>query len=109
MKEEPEFKHHADEALTRLYDALSDAADDYNFDPEMDGGALKIEFDHPPAKFVVSPNAPVKQIWVSAHSRSFKLDWDPVEGCFIHSDSGLTLMELMSDQIGKQLGKEVIL
>jgi frataxin-like iron-binding protein CyaY len=35
---------------------------------------LQIVFEEPaPAKFVVSPNAPVRQIWVSALSRSYKL------------------------------------
>jgi CyaY protein len=31
---------------------------------------------------VVSPNAPVRQIWVSAMSRSFKLVWDGERGVF---------------------------
>ena len=35
-----------------------------------------------PAKFVVSPNAPVQQIWVSALSRSFKLTWSDDAGTF---------------------------
>jgi hypothetical protein len=30
----------------------------------------------------VSPNAPVRQIWVSAMSRSFKLAWDAERGAF---------------------------
>jgi iron donor protein CyaY len=109
MKEQREFKHHADEAMARLYSALCDAADDYPFDPEMEAGALKIEFDDPPAKFVVSPNSAVEQIWVSALSKSFKLDWDPVEGSFIHSESGLTLLEMLSAHISKQIGEEVSL
>jgi CyaY protein len=33
-------------------------------------------------KFVVSPNAPVRQIWVSAMSRSFKLSWTPESDAF---------------------------
>lgn len=37
---------------------------------------LQVLFEAPrPAKFVVSPNAPVQQIWVSALSRSYKLTW----------------------------------
>jgi CyaY protein len=109
MTEEQEFQRRAEEAMDRLYRALADAADDYPFEPEMDAGAIKIEFEEPPAKFVVSPNAPARQIWVSAHSRSFKLDWDPVESAFVHADTGLTLVELMERQISRQLGKEVLL
>ena len=33
-------------------------------------------------KFVVSPNAPVRQIWVSAMSRSYKLPWSSEAGAF---------------------------
>ena len=109
MKDEQEFRRHADEALDRLYHALSDAADDFDFEPELESGALTVEFDHPKGKFVISPNAPAEQIWVSAHSRSFKLNWDPVESAFIQSGTGQTLLELVAEQIGKQLGKEVVL
>ena len=40
-------------------------------------------FEEPsPAKFVVSPNAPVRQIWVSALSRSYKLAWSDDASAF---------------------------
>jgi len=44
---------------------------------------LNVVFEEPrEAKFVVSPNAPVRQIWVSAMSRSYKLTWDPERSVF---------------------------
>jgi CyaY protein len=44
---------------------------------------LQVVFEDPsPAKFVVSPNAPVRQIWVSAMSRSYKLTWTPASTRF---------------------------
>jgi CyaY protein len=44
---------------------------------------LQIVFEDPaPAKFVVSPNAPVRQIWVSAMSRSYKLTWSSAKAQF---------------------------
>lgn len=103
------FQRRAEEAMERLYRALSDAADDYPFEPVMEGGAIKIEFEHSPAKFVVSPNSSARQIWFSAHARSFKLDWDTVEGEFLHGETGLTLFELVCDQLSQELGKEVLL
>ena len=57
---------------------LTAASDDAEFEADFNAGALAIEFEDPPAKFVVSPNSPVRQIWVSAHSKSYKLDWDDV-------------------------------
>ncbi len=107
--DEQEFKRRADEALDHLYRKLSDAADDHEFEADFNAGALAIEFEEPPGKFVVSPNAPVRQIWVSAHSRSFKLGWDPARQAFVYPDSGETLAELIAKAIGKQLGEEVSL
>jgi iron donor protein CyaY len=107
--DEQEFKTKADEALQRLYKKLARASDDYAFEPDFNAGALTIEFDEPKAKFVVSPNSPVLQIWVSAHSKSFKLDWEPVRHAFVWPESEQTLDELMAWAIGQLLGEEVIL
>ena len=50
---------------------------------ELQNGVLQVVFDEPsPAKFVVSPNAPVRQVWVSAMSRSYKLSWVPQTSAF---------------------------
>jgi frataxin-like iron-binding protein CyaY len=51
----------------------------------------------------------VRQIWVSAHSRSFKLDWNEAAGAFILGDTGQTLPELISEHISTEVGKEVTL
>ena len=73
----PEFHRQADAAISDLYNKLAAATDDFEFDVDMNAGALAIEFEEPPGKFVVSPNTPVRQIWVSALTRSFKVDWEP--------------------------------
>ncbi|HEY2844907.1 MAG TPA: frataxin domain-containing protein, partial [Bryobacteraceae bacterium] len=74
---------------------------------DFNAGALAVEFETPPAKFVVSPNSPVSQIWVSAHSKSFKLDWDAARDTFVLAATGQSLAELMADAVGRQLGQEV--
>ncbi|HZS56315.1 MAG TPA: iron donor protein CyaY [Bryobacteraceae bacterium] len=109
MMDEQEFKNRADAALQLLYKRLSAAADEFEFEPDFNAGALAIEFDEPKGKFVISPNTPVRQIWVSAHSKSFKLDWDEVRQAFVLPDTGQTLTELMSSVIGQQIGEEVAL
>ncbi len=54
------------------------------FEVELQNGVLQIVFEEPaPTKFVVSPNAPVRQIWVSAMSRSYKLSWLPDSAAFV--------------------------
>jgi len=109
MMDEQDFKKHADEALASLHRALVGAADDYGFDVDFNAGALGIEFEDPPAKFVISPNTPVRQVWVSALAKSYKLDWDVVENSFVHTESGDSLKALIEKFISKQLKDEVSL
>ena len=76
MLSEQDFRLKADQALERAQHALLPLADAEGFEVELQNGVLQIVFDEPaPAKFVVSPNAPVRQVWVSAMSRSYKLSW----------------------------------
>ena len=80
---EQEFRLKADEALEHAERALLDLADAEGFEIEKQNGVLQVIFEDPtPAKFVVSPNAPVRQIWVSALSRSYKLSWSDASSAF---------------------------
>lgn len=80
---EQEFRLVADQALEHLQHALVPLADAEGFEVEFQNGVLQIVFEEPaPAKFVVSPNAPVRQIWISALARSIKLPWSPRESAF---------------------------
>lgn len=107
--DDQDFKRRADEALESLYKRLTAASDEAEFEADFNSGALAIEFENPPGKFVVSPNAPVHQIWVSAHSKSYKLDWDAVQNAFVLQSTGQTLAEVIQEAITKQLGEEVSL
>ena len=108
MLDQQEFQLKSDEALRKLYKRLAEASDEYGFDTDF-GGALTIEFDEPPAKFVVSPNAPVAQVWVSAHMKSYKLNWDPARNEFVLPESGQSLQMLVEEAVSKQLGEQVTL
>lgn len=107
--DDQEFKKRADESLQQLYKKLASASDRYDFEPDFNSGALSVEFEQPKAKFVVSPNSPVRQIWVSAHSRSFKFDWDPGRSAFVLPETGQTLEQMMSDAISKLIEEPVSL
>jgi CyaY protein len=102
-----QFQRRADEALEDLSQSLIDAGDNLGFDVDFQGGALTVEFDEPPAKFVVSPNAPVQQIWVSALSKSFKLDWNEEEHIFTYPETGESLQILIAKVISTHLGTDV--
>src|SRR5688572_11186277 len=79
-----DFRLAADHALEQLQRALLPLADEHGFEVELQNGVLQVVFDDPsPAKFVVSPNAPVRQIWLSAMSRSYKLTWSPDTRTFV--------------------------
>ncbi len=93
--------------MGELYKALVKAADTHEIDVDENAGTLTVEFEDPPAKFVVSPNAPVRQIWVSALTKSFKLDWQAERSAFVLAENGETLRELMGTVIGTQLGETV--
>ncbi len=107
MMDEQLFRKRADDSLAALNRALIALSEEVDFDVDFNAGALSVEFERPPGKFVVSPNTPVRQVWVSAHSKSYKLDWDIVENAFVLASTGQTLKELIQEAIGKQLGEDV--
>jgi len=109
VMDDQEFRTRADAALEDLSRRLAAAGEVHEFESDFNSGALSIEFDEPPAKFVVSPNAPVRQIWISAHSRSFKLVWDAARVAFVLPASGETLVEFVSGAISTHLGEAVAL
>ena len=95
-----DFRLEADRALERLQHSLMPMADEHGFEVELQNGVLQIVFEDPsPAKFVVSPNAPVRQIWLSALSKSFKLSWSPASSTFELDGEPLTfLLERLARQ-----------
>ena len=94
MLDELAFRRNADHAIESLKQSLIDAEEDGGFEVEEQNGVLNIVFDDPPAKFVITPNAPVRQIWISALSTSFKLDWSESESAFVLLKTGEALKPL---------------
>lgn len=93
------FRVKADEALENARAALLPLADEADFEVELQNGVMQVVFDDPPGKFVVSPNAPVRQIWVSALSRSFKLPWsESADGFALDGESLNALLERLARQ-----------
>ena len=98
MLSEQEFRLEADRTLEGLQRALSPLADADGFELELQNGVLQVVFEEPaPSKFVISPNAPVRQIWVSAMSRSYKLTWSSEDSTFVLDGEPLaTLIERLA-------------
>jgi len=102
---EQEFRVKSDEALNAARHGLLPLADREGFEVELQNGVLNVVFEEPvETKFVVSPNAPVRQIWVSAMSISFKLSWAPDLGAFALDGETLPVMlERLTQQfLGEQ-------
>ena len=108
VTDEQQFRKHADSALDALKRSLIAAEDSADIEVEDQAGALNISFDDG-TRFVISPNAPVQQIWISALSTSFKLDWSNAAGDFVLPKTGEKLKALVARLINQQLGEETVI
>jgi CyaY protein len=96
---EQDFRVRSDQAIEQARKALLPLADEQGFEVDCHDGVLDLVFEEPDeAKFVVSPNAPVRQIWVSAMARSYKLTWTPERNAFVLD--GETL-EVLLDRLAR--------
>src|SRR6202162_1273905 len=108
MLEEKDFQRKADAAFEDLKKRLLILGDEQGFDVEGQSGKLEVIFEEPEeAKFVISPNTPVREIWISALSTSFKLGWSEAKNAFILEKTGENLLDVISRVVSQQLGTQV--
>lgn len=106
--DEREFEKRYTEAFERLQKKLASLGDEHDFEVEGGSGKLEIEFDdEDETRFVISPNSPVRQIWISALTTSFKLAWSDAANAFVLDKTGETLDQVMSRILSEQLGTTV--
>ena len=106
--DEQQFRRVTEAALEDLKKALITAEESADFEVEESSGTLQISFDGPTTKFVITPNTAVRQIWISALTASFKLDWsEPVNG-FVLVKTGESLKPLIARLINEVLPENVI-
>jgi frataxin-like iron-binding protein CyaY len=65
---------------------------------------MNIIFENGSSKFVVTPNTPVRQIWISAQATSFKLEWSETTGAFVLPKTGEALIRLTERLLREHLG-----
>jgi iron-sulfur cluster assembly protein CyaY len=100
---EAEFRTRCDAALNHINRSLDAVVDAHDIEVNLQNGVLTIEVDQPNSgKIVISPQAPTRQIWISAQATSFKLDWSA--NAFILPSTGETLDLLVGRLVGEQLG-----
>ena len=97
MLDEATFRRESDRALESLKQSLiraEEQADEPIFETEEKNGVLNVLFEDGGSKFVFTPNTPVRQIWISALSTSFKLEWSDSANTFVLPKTGEELRPL---------------
>ncbi len=104
MIDEATFRRESDRALEVLKQSIISAEDDSGtFEYEDNNGVMNILFEDGSSKFVVTPNTPVRQIWISAQSTSYKLDWSASSHAFSLTKTGEDLKKLVERLLREQL------
>jgi len=103
MIDEATFRRESDTALEALKQALFRAEEDGGFEAEEKNGVLNVLFEDGAAKFVFTPNTPVRQVWISAISTSFKLEWNESTAAFTLPKTGEDLRTLTQRLLREQL------
>jgi iron donor protein CyaY len=103
MSDEQDFRRTAEAALGNLKRHLfaREENEQGGFEIEEQGGVLNVLFEDHADRFVITPSAPVRQIWISALATSFKLDYDSKLEEFILPRTGETLSALVDRLIGE--------
>lgn len=108
--DEMDFRRKGDAALEALRRRLLELGDAHGFEVEGAGEKLELLFeDENETRFVISPNTPARQIWISALATSFKLGWSEAAGAFVLEKTGETLPQVMGRILTQQLGAPVSL
>ena len=108
MIDEITFRRESDRALETLKQALINAEEEGGFEAEEKNGVLNVLFEDDSAKFVFTPNTPVRQVWISAQSTSFKLDWNDERHAFTLAKTGEDLMALTQRLLREHLQNDSI-
>src|ERR1700722_8720113 len=111
MIDEATFRRESDHALETLKQSLiaaEDLVDDPLFEFEDNNGVMNIIFENGSSKFVVTPNTPVRQIWISAQATSYKLDWSDAAHAFTLPKSGEDLKTLTQRLLREHLADPTI-
>jgi CyaY protein len=104
MLDEATFRRESDSALEALKQSLIRAEETVGgFETEEKNGVLNVLFDDGSAKFVFTPNTPVRQVWISAQSTSFKLEWSDSTHAFTLPRTGEDLRSLTERLLREQL------
>ena len=109
MIDEATFRRESDRSLEALKQTLISAEDDNGtFEFEDNNGVMNIIFENGSSKFVITPNTPIRQVWISAQATSYKLDWSEAANAFAFSKTGEDLKTLTQRLLREHLNDPTI-
>jgi len=111
MLDEATFRRESDNALESLKQSLiraEEQSDEPVFETEEKSGVLNVLFEDDGSKFVFTPNTPVRQIWISALSTSFKLEWSESANAFVLPKTGEELKPLTQRLLREHLNDSTL-
>ena len=88
MISDDEFGRLSAASLEALNRGLDRVADEHEVEILYQSGVLTLEIEEPTmSKILISPNSPARQVWISAQSTSFKLDWSSGQAMWLRSST----------------------
>jgi iron donor protein CyaY len=110
MIDEATFRRESDRALESLKQSLITAEDDDgSFEFEDNNGVMNIIFENGSPKFVITPNTPIRQVWISAQATSYKLEWSESANVFAFAKTGEDLKTLTQRLLREHLNDPTII
>jgi len=100
-----EFRERSDAALAKVAKWLEDLDPD-EVDYTTADGVVTIEFAGG-AKFILSRQSQMKQMWLAAGSHGFHYNWDASLGLWIDDKDGHELFPRLAETVSEQLGHPV--
>src|SRR3981189_690067 len=100
--DEKEYLQRADECLTKVAKWLEDLDPD-EVDYTAGDGVVTIEFAGG-AKFILSRQSQMKQMWLAAGSRAFHYNWDVSRSTWIDDKDSHELFHRLAESISEQVG-----
>ena len=108
MLSESEFQKKVSETFKHLEERVWPLADQYGFEVDTGGGMVTLEFEDPaPSKFIISPQTPARQIWMSAMVGSYKFDWDETTNTFVLDKTHELFLDVISGLLSRQLHADI--
>jgi CyaY protein len=103
------FTQRYDDTIQKLDDTLSALIDSgSDFELDRNGDVLSISFNDG-SKFIVSPNSPVSQLWVSANYEGHRFNFREVKGAWFDEKSSDEFLAYLSRLLTEKLSEDISL